>query len=159
MTWKDGEIKGVTIRRILRHEDPRGWLAEIYRQDEIDAGVMPVMTYVSVTRPGIARGPHEHTEQTDMFAFIGPGNFKLLLWDPRPDSPTRGNRFAVIAGQDNPVVVTVPPGVVHGYRNISSQDGWVVNCPNRLFAGRHRKHPVDEIRHEDRKDSDFPMED
>jgi dTDP-4-dehydrorhamnose 3,5-epimerase len=45
-------------------------------------------------------------------------------------------------------VVIVPPGVVHGYRNIGDQAGLVVNLPNRLYKGQGRSEPVDEIRHE-----------
>jgi len=52
----------------------------------------------------------------------------------------------------------VPPGVVHAYKNVSRVAGLVFNCPNRLYAGRHREEPVDEIRHEDRRDSPFRLD-
>ena len=42
-----------------------------------------MMTYVSQTLPGVTRGPHEHVDQTDGFAFMGPSDFKLVLWDTR----------------------------------------------------------------------------
>ena len=58
----------------------------------------PVMTYVSSTLPGVARGPHEHVDQTDGFAFIGPSDFRLYLWDTRATSPTRGRRMIVTVG-------------------------------------------------------------
>jgi len=73
-------IKDVIIKKINKNEDRRGWLAEIYRRDEID--FQPAMSYVSLTRPGVIRGPHEHKYQSDCFIFIGPGNFELhLIWD------------------------------------------------------------------------------
>lgn len=71
------------------------------------------------TIPGIARGPHEHREQADIFAFIGPGNFRIHLWDNRGDSPTNKIRMIIFGGEDNPLLVVVPPGVVHGYKNES----------------------------------------
>ena len=49
------------------------------------------MAYVSVTKPGVIRGPHEHVNQTDMFVFVGPGEFELHLWDRRESSPTKGS--------------------------------------------------------------------
>ena len=48
------------------------------------------MAYISQTLPGIVRGPHEHNDQTDYFAFIGPSDFELTLWDARAESPTFG---------------------------------------------------------------------
>ena len=56
------------------------------------------------------------------------------------------------------VIITVPPGVVHGYRNVGVSDALLINCPNRLYAGEGRAESVDEIRHEDRADSPFVMD-
>ena len=52
-------------------------------------------------------------------------------------------------GEDEPYAVIVPPGVVHGYRNVSNYPGVVYNFPNQLYAGPGKIYPVDEIRHED----------
>ena len=157
MKWKEGKIDGVELRSANKHADNRGWLAEIFRADEIKPDVLPVMGYISVTRAGVTRGPHEHREQTDMFGFLGPGNFRVKMWDNRKNSPTYGNIMTIEAGESNPVILTVPPGVVHGYMNISKIDGWAVNLPNRLFRGKERKKEVDEIRYEDSKNSPFLM--
>jgi dTDP-4-dehydrorhamnose 3,5-epimerase len=61
-------------------------------------------------------------------------------------------------GEDNPVTVLVPPGVVHAYRCISDTKGLVVNLPDKLYAGEQRKEEVDEIRHEDKTDSPFLLD-
>ena len=151
-------IDGVTIKPLEIREDARGWLTEIFRQDELPEELLPQMSYVSMTRPGIVRGPHEHREQTDIFAFAGPSTFLLKLWDNRPDSPSYGASFQVEAGESNPLLVIVPPGVVHGYKNIGQSDGLVINVPNRLYAGTGRKEPVDEIRHENETNSPFVIE-
>jgi dTDP-4-dehydrorhamnose 3,5-epimerase len=145
----DGDIDGVIFRPISVHTDSRGWLAELYREDELASAQHPVMAYVSETSPGVARGPHEHIDQTDYFAFLGPGEFLLYLWDARPQSPTRGRQMKVTVGASNKQCVIVPPGVVHAYKNIASTPGWVFNAPNRLYAGPGKRSPVDEIRHEE----------
>ena len=116
--FQDGKIHGVVIRDIKKFVDDRGWLAELFREDEVEQQFMPVMSYISVTHPGIARGPHEHVDQADMFAFIGPSNFKVYLWDTRKNSPTFQSRFVFIAGEDAPKSVIIPPGVVHAYKNV-----------------------------------------
>ena len=86
--FKDGPIDGVVVRDLTRHDDHRGWLAEVFRRDEMRPEHLPVMGYVSVTRPGVARVPHEHRDQTDLFCFLGPGTFRVYLWDNRQASPT-----------------------------------------------------------------------
>ena len=50
------------------------------------------MAYVSLTHPGVSRGPHEHVEQADYFCFIGSGVSRVYLWDARKGSPTFGCR-------------------------------------------------------------------
>jgi dTDP-4-dehydrorhamnose 3,5-epimerase len=153
-----GKIHDVVVRPLTKYLDERGWLAELFREDEIDAAAMPVMAYFSMTQPGVARGPHEHADQTDYFCFIGPSNFKVYLWDAREGSSSRGVRQVLFAGVDSPLMVIVPPGVVHAYKNIGTENGMVFNAPNRLYAGRGKKSPVDEIRHEDEAGSPFRLD-
>ena len=143
--------------------DDRGWLTELFRNDLIDPKYHPVMAYVSLTRPGVARGPHEHAEQADYFAFIGPSTFRVYLWDARKDSPTAGARQADVVGADKPMMLVVPPGVVHAYKNVGREQGIVFNCPNRLYKGWNRKgwipgQGVDEIRHEEAEESRFRLD-
>lgn len=157
--WLKGQIEGVVIKKLTKYPDRRGYLCETFRLDELPPNLKPVMSYVSYTEPGIARGPHEHREQTDIFAFIGPGNFLLKLWDDRAGSATRGSCMEIIAGKDNPLTVVIPPGVVHGYRNISPAEcGMVLNFPDKLYMGWGKQETVDEIRHEDSAESPFNMD-
>jgi dTDP-4-dehydrorhamnose 3,5-epimerase len=153
-----GKIHDVVVKPLAKYLDERGWLAELFRSDELEPEVMPVMAYVSMTQPGVARGPHEHTDQTDYFCFIGPSNFKVYLWDSREGSPSHGVRQVIFAGVDNPTMVIVPPGVVHAYKNVGIDNGIVFNAPNRLYAGEGKRSPVDEIRHEDVAGSPFSLD-
>jgi dTDP-4-dehydrorhamnose 3,5-epimerase len=146
--FKEGPIEGVEIRKLKRYADERGWLMELFRTDEVAEHYHPVMTYLSLTRPGIARGPHEHMDQADYFCFAGPSDFKIYLWDNRVESPTYRNKLTIVAGASDPMVVIVPKRVVHAYKNIGVDEGLVINCPNRLFKGEGKKEPVDEVRHE-----------
>ena len=56
------------------------------------------------------------------------------------------------------MAVVVPIGVVHAYKNVGDESGIVFNAPNRLYKGWGRKEPVDEIRHEDLKDSPYRLD-
>lgn len=158
MNFRPGEIHDVVIRQLKQYRDARGWLVELFRHDELSEAHYPVMSYASETLPGVARGPHEHKDQTDFFAFIGPGVFKLYLWDTRPESPTFGVQQTLIVGRTQPTSVLIPPGVVHAYKNISDQPGLVFNAPNRLYAGWGKKEPVDEIRYEDLDETPFRLD-
>ena len=156
MDFVKGKIEGVIVSRLVRNLDERGFLMETFRADTLPKGLRPAMSYISMTEPGIARGPHEHSGQTDMFVFPGPGTFKIVLWDNREKSPTRSSRMVLFGGSDDPIAIIVPPGVVHAYRNISrTVRGMVLNYPDTLYAGRGKNEPVDEIRHEVDKDPFF----
>lgn len=154
-----GPIDGVVIRPLRKFVDERGWLAELFRHDELDGEFHPAMAYLSVTEPGVTRGPHEHVDQADLFCFIGPSDFKMRMWDNREDSPTFGHRMTLIVGASDPKAIVVPKGVVHGYKNVGETDGMVINCPNRLYMGEGKREPIDEIRHEDDPETIFRMED
>lgn len=150
----DISIEGVIVVPLKRHEDARGWLIELFRDDELPSGFKPTMAYLSVTKPGIARGPHEHRDQTDGFAFLN-GKFELHLWENRTGKPEQ--KLVLEVGEERPCVVYVPPGVVHAYRNVGEAEAFVVNFPNRLYAGWGKQEPVDEIRHEADASSPFKL--
>jgi dTDP-4-dehydrorhamnose 3,5-epimerase len=156
--FKAGEIKGVVIRDLRKFADTRGWLAELFRQDDLEPEFYPVMTYISSTNPGVTRGPHEHAQQADLFCFIGPSNFKLRMWDNRADSETFNNVITMVAGEENPKSVLIPAGVVHAYQNVGSIPGIVFNSPNRLYMGVGKKDEIDEIRHEDDPDTSYRIQ-
>lgn len=158
MTFKTGPIEGLIVKELPVHKDGRGWLSELFRSDELPKEFHPSMAYISSTSPGIARGPHEHRDQADLFCFVGPGTFRIVCWDNRKFSPTYGNTVALEGGEGALLSVVVPAGVVHGYKNISDKDGWVINLPNRLYAGKGKREPVDEIRHEHDPDSPFKLD-
>ncbi|MBX3281828.1 MAG: dTDP-4-dehydrorhamnose 3,5-epimerase family protein [Acidobacteria bacterium] len=158
MPFIDKEIDDVVVYDLKKYTDDRGWLAELFRHDELDAEFYPAMSYISFTKPGVARGPHEHVDQADLFCFIGPSDFKMRMWDNRQDSPTYGHRMTLVVGASKACAVVVPKGVVHGYKNVGDVDGMVINCPNRLYMGEGKREPIDEIRHEDDPETIFRME-
>ena len=149
-------IKDIIIKKLTKHHDERGWLCEIFRKDELNNYQVP-MSYISETKLGIIRGPHEHKEQSDLFVFIGPGTFKLYLWDNRKNSETYEEKMELEGGEDNLLAVIVPPGVVHGYKCISDQPAWCINMPNKLYKGENKSEKVDEIRWEENPDSPFKI--
>lgn len=147
-------IKDVEIKEIKKFTDDRGWLMECQRSD---VDIQASMLYVSHTNNGVARGPHEHIEQTDFFVMIGPGDFEFYLWDNREYSETFGEEMKFVVGESNPVSILVPPGVVHGYKSISEGGSFSINTPDRLYKGTLKCGTVDEIRHEKDINSKFKI--
>ena len=146
-------MEGVVIRELSVFTDDRGWLVEVFRDDE--TGFRPVMSYVSMTRPGIGRGPHEHMEQSDFFCFFG--SFRLYLWDNRKESATYKKEL-IFDTQGRPHIAIVPPRVVHAYKNIGASDALVINMPDRLYRGQGKTASVDEVRYENDPASPFRTE-
>jgi len=147
-------MEGLEVKELALYKDQRGWLGEIVRDDE--SKLKPAMSYLSMTNPGLVRGPHEHREQTDCFCFIG--RFRLYLWDNRETSSTY-REHKIIDTSDKPTVAIVPPGIVHAYKNIGSSNGLVINLPDRLYRGWGKTDEVDEIRYEDDPESPFKIGD
>lgn len=151
--FKDGVIRGIQLETLKVGEDDRGHLVELFRRDETRRMRRPgqprledvPMAYASVTKAGVARGPHEHLNQTDIFIFMR-SEFVVFLWDNRPKSPTFWIRQKLVTSAQEYNRLLVPPGVVHAYKAV--HEGLVVNCPDQLFAGWDKEKPVDEIRHE-----------
>lgn len=158
VTFKRGAIHDVIIRDLRKYVDERGWLAELFRHDELSVEFHPQMAYISQSAPDVQRGPHEHVHQADLFCFIGPSNFKMRLWDNRADSETYRNVMTLFVGEDNPKSLLVPKGVVHAYRNVGQGVGIVINFPNRLFMGANRSQGIDELRHEDDPNTIFRID-
>ena len=150
-------MQGLIIKKLKKYDDERGWLAEIFRHDELDYN--PAMAYVSLTRPGVVRGPHEHKYQSDCFVFVGPGSFDLYLWDRRAESKSKGEHLKIRVGEDNPSMVIVPPGVVHGYKCVSDCDAYSINLPDKLYKGINKQgEEIDEIRWENVDDCEYKID-
>ncbi|MEA2596190.1 MAG: dTDP-4-dehydrorhamnose 3,5-epimerase [Thermomicrobiales bacterium] len=135
-------IAGVTLRDLRVNRDPRGTLTELLRTDwpDLFGDAMPfAQVYTSTTAPGVARDEdrwHVHRHQTDRFYCLA-GRIVVAIADARPDSPTRGHlmlvELAAAADAPAPLVVTIPPGTLHGFVVTSSSPATLLNFPNRLY--------------------------
>jgi dTDP-4-dehydrorhamnose 3,5-epimerase len=119
---------GVTIRRLTTHVDARGSVTELY---DPRWGFHPeplVFTYAFTIRPGIAKGWNLHRRHEDRYAILQ-GEMALILYDPRPDSPTCGQVCRIVLSEYDRCLVNVPENVWHADHNIGTRDVLVVNHP------------------------------
>jgi dTDP-4-dehydrorhamnose 3,5-epimerase len=111
--------------------DERGRLMEILRCDD-DIFTKFGQVYLTTAKPGVVKAWHWHKLQTDHFACIQ-GRIKLVLYDARLDSPTRGEVNALIIGDDNQMLVAIPPMVYHGFQCVSEVETIVINIPTEPY--------------------------
>ena len=124
-------IDGVVVKPLKVIADERGYLMEMMRADD------PFFqrfgqSYVSVAYPGVVKGWHFHKVQTDHFVIVK-GMMKVVLYDQREGSPTKGLINEFFMGEKNPILVTIPPGVVHGMKGIGTEPAMLVNVPTEMY--------------------------
>ena len=124
-------IQGVQVKQLKPIPDERGMVMEILRSDdELFAKFGQV--YLSVVYPGVVKGWHFHKVQTDYFAIVK-GMAKVVLYDARDGSPTRGEVQELFIGEQNPVLLVIPPGVIHGMKGVGTEPAYMINCPTELY--------------------------
>jgi dTDP-4-dehydrorhamnose 3,5-epimerase len=125
------EIDGVWVKDLAVIPDERGRLMEILRADD-DGFETFGQVYISTTYPGVVKAWHLHKVQDDNFCCVK-GMVKLVLYDARDDSPTKGTLTEYFIGDHNPKLVRVPAGVYHGWKCISEDESIVVNVPTEPY--------------------------
>ena len=143
------EIDGVTVTPLRRIPDERGAVFHMLREDS------PLFErfgeiYFSLVYPGIVKGWHVHRRMTLNYA-VPVGMIKLVCYDGRDDSPTRGAVQELHIGELNYALVTIPPLVWNGFKGEGTSAALVANCATV-------PHDPDEIDRLDPLDSDIPYD-
>jgi dTDP-4-dehydrorhamnose 3,5-epimerase len=125
-------IDGVITRRVVVQSDERGTVSEIFNP-AWGFTVEPLVYVYQVTiYPGQTKGWVVHREQDDRI-FLDRGAAKVVLYDARADSPTKGMVNEVFAGATNRLLLRIPAGVVHAVVNVGTDEVMFVNLPTRPY--------------------------
>ena len=119
-------IDGVKVFPLRRIQDERGLVMHMLRADDPHFEGFGEI-YFSVIYPGVVKGWHVHARMTINYAVVD-GNIKLVLYDQRSGSPTKGELQELVFGQINYQLVRVPPGVVNGFTAVGGARAVVANC-------------------------------
>jgi dTDP-4-dehydrorhamnose 3,5-epimerase len=119
-------IEGVQIIPLKQFPDERGKVMHMLRADAPHFEKFGEI-YFSVVYPGVVKGWHIHREMTLNYAVVS-GMIKLVLYDPREGSATRGEIQELFLGEDNYVLVKIPSGVYNGFKGIGAIPAIVANC-------------------------------
>lgn len=122
----DQVIDGVLVYPLTQIPDERGSIMHMLRRDDPHFEAFGEI-YFSVIYPGVIKGWHIHKEMTLNYAVVS-GTIKLVLYDDRLDSPTRGNIQEIYMGERNYVFVRVPPQIWNGFKGIGTKEAIVANC-------------------------------
>ncbi|HUV40149.1 MAG TPA: dTDP-4-dehydrorhamnose 3,5-epimerase family protein [Planctomycetota bacterium] len=124
-------IDGVKVKKLKPIPDERGRVMELLRSDD-EVFQKFGQCYLTTAYPGAVKAWHYHKVQTDYFACVA-GMMKLVLYDAREGSPTKGEINEFFVGVHNPQLVVIPPRVMHGFKCISATEALVINCPTELY--------------------------
>ncbi len=142
-------IEGLRVTPLRRIADERGAVFHMLRADS-DVFERFGEIYFSMVYPGAIKAWHLHKEMTLNYA-VPVGMVKLVCYDDRSDSPTRGNLTELHIGQFNYALVTIPPLVWNGFTGEGPQPALVANCATI-------PHQPDEIERLDPFSADIPYE-
>lgn len=129
-------IKNVLITPLRIIPDERGSIMHMIKN--IDGKFQFGEIYFSTSYPSVIKGWHEHTLQTQNYAVIK-GMIKLVLYDNRKNSDTYGKIQEIFLGEKNYQLVTIPPGVINGYKNIGLTDAIIANCSDMVHDPNEMK--------------------
>lgn len=83
--------------------------------------------YFSVVNPGVVKGWHLHSRMTINYA-VPVGMIRLVLYDDREGSSTKGMVQEIVVGGGDYVLVRVPPGIWNGFLGLGDSPSVVANC-------------------------------
>ncbi|MBN2282886.1 MAG: dTDP-4-dehydrorhamnose 3,5-epimerase family protein [Deltaproteobacteria bacterium] len=136
-------IEGVKVKKLRVIPDERGRLMEILRNDD-EVFEKFGQVYMTTAYPGVVKAWHYHRAQSDNMAVVK-GMMKIVLYDDREGSPTRGEINEFFAGEHNPILLHIPPLVCHGFKCVSEAEAIVINAPTEVYdyeeSDEHRHPP------------------
>ena len=138
-------IEGVVVKQLKVIPDERGYLMEIFRDDDPFFRKFG-QAYMTVVYPGVVKGWHYHKVQDDHFCVVK-GMSKVVLYDLRDSSKTKGEVNEFFMGEKNPMLLLIPHGVLHGMKGVGVEPALLLNIPTEHYdykePDEYRVHPHD----------------
>ena len=119
-------IEGVEVYPLKQIPDERGKVMHMLKATDPQFERFGEI-YFSMVYPGVVKGWHRHTRMTINYAVVV-GMVKLVLYDDRPNSPTRSRVQELFVGESCYCLVKVPPMIWNGFKGIGAQPALVANC-------------------------------
>lgn len=112
-------IDGVRVVPLRRIPDERGTIYHMLKRTDPDFTNFGEV-YFSTVYPGVVKGWHRHKNMTLHYACVH-GRVKLVIYDEREGSPTKGSLMEIFLGPDNYSLVVIPPDLWNGFKGMGSE--------------------------------------
>jgi dTDP-4-dehydrorhamnose 3,5-epimerase len=141
-------IEGVVIHPTVVHVDDRGSLCEVHNP-LWDLHPEPLSHVVRIViRPGKVKGWSKHLKNVDR-TMVMCGEAKVVLYDDRPESPTKGLINELFLGAHNPAMLVIPKAVYHAVQNVGTSEAVLINFPTAPYdyeqPDKYRLPPNNEV--------------
>ncbi len=142
-------IEGIKVTALNQIEDERGKVMHMLRNDS------KIFTkfgeiYFSTVHPNKIKGWHLHSKMTLNYAVVL-GEIKLVLYDARSNSKTKGQIQEFFLSQKNYKLISVPPLIWNGFMGIGNTTAIVANCADLPYDDT-------EIKRKSAYDEDIPYD-
>lgn len=104
-------MEKIDTKKLVKHVDNRGWLAEIFRPEDVNKTMKGQVT-ITTAHPGIVKANHYHKKMNEWYCVIK-GKMHLVLKDIKT-----GEQNEIILSEDKLELIKISPGLAHGFRNI-----------------------------------------
>lgn len=126
-----GNIEGVIVTPLKLLPNEKGRLMEVQRADDPHfPGFGQV--YITQSFAGVIKAWYRHRTQIDQLAAIT-GTAKLVLFDDRPESSTRGQVQTIMMGETMPRLALIPTGVWHGFQAMGDTSAFFLHLNDTPF--------------------------
>lgn len=115
------------------YEDGRGRLMEILRNEPMPDGLGGRIqldfgqAYLTTCHRGVVKAWHHHEKQTDRMLCLS-GALQIGLYDE-----ATGKTATVYSSPHRPRLVTIRPGIWHGFACVGGEEAIVLNLPDRAY--------------------------
>jgi dTDP-4-dehydrorhamnose 3,5-epimerase len=119
-------IQDVIVTTLRKIPDERGVIMHMLRSDSPHFSKFGEI-YFSIAYPNVIKGWHEHSKQVQNYCVVD-GMIKLVMFDNRKDSTTYKKIQELFIGDENYCLVTIPTGIIMGYKCIGLKKSILANC-------------------------------
>ena len=133
-TFNGPTIQNMKFKSLRTIVDGRGDVIELWSLPwvEREGVIVPQHVYQSATDYGVVKAWHLHAIHIDQFT-VTRGKMQVVCVDVRPNSPTHGHVNSFIIGVQNPAMILIPPGILHGWKALSQPETIVVNLQSHPY--------------------------
>lgn len=124
-------IEGVKIIPLEQFSDERGKVMHMLKITD-DYFEKFGEIYFSMAFPNRIKGWHIHKRMILNYVCVT-GKIKLVLYDNRKKSETKGEIQEIFLGEDNYKLVHIPSNIINGWKNYSSIPAIVANCATEPY--------------------------